>query len=216
QAEPNAEVRGQLAATARRLPADVCLPIVAALANHAEDVDDRHQPLMVWWALESKVDSDREQVLALFKESELWNQPLIKTAILERLMRRYATAGSRTDLISCARLFELAPDDISKKTLMAGFENSFKGRSLAGLPEVLVKALADAGGGSTTLQMRLGNPRAIQIALDAIKSPGKNQAQLVEYIQVLGELQEPQALPALQKLLSTTKVPDIQTGLLVA
>ncbi|WP_417390571.1 PVC-type heme-binding CxxCH protein [Gimesia sp.] len=216
QDEPNAEVRGQLAATARRLPAEVCLPIVAALSSYQEDVDDRHQPLMVWWALESKVDSDREQVLALFKDQELWNRPLIKTAILERLMRRYATAGSRTDLISCAKLFELAPDENSRKTLMAGFENSFKGRSLAGLPEVLVKALADAGGGSTTLQMRLGNPRAIQSALDALKTPGKNQAQLVEFIQVLGELQEPQALPALQKLLSTTRVPEVQIGLLVA
>ncbi len=214
--EPNAEVRGQLAATARRLPADVCLPIVEALTHYQEDVTDRHQPLMVWWALESKTVSDRDQTIALFKNKEFWNQPLVQSAILERLIRRYATAGSRTDLITCAKLFELAPDAKSQKALMTGFENSFKGRSLAGLPESLVQALAKAGGGSTTLQMRLGNKKALQIALDTLKSPGKNQSQLVEYIQVLGELQESQALPAMLKLLSTTKNEELQTGLLVA
>lgn len=214
--EPNAEVRGQLAATARRLPAEICLPIVDALTDYPEDLEDRHQPLMVWWALESKTASDRDQAIALFKNKEIWSRPLVQKTILERLIRRYATAGGRTNLITCAKLFELAPDTVSQKALMAGFESSFKGRSLAGLPEVLVKALADAGGGSTTLQMRLGNKKAIQLALNALKTPGKNQPLLVEYIQVLGELQEPQALPVMQTLLSQTKNADLQTGLLVA
>lgn len=214
--ESNAEVRGQLAATARRLPADVCLPIVDALVRYQEDIDDPHQPLMVWWALESKTVSDRDQVIALFKNQEFWKKPLVQSTILERLIRRYATAGSRTDLITCAKLFELAPDSVSRKALMAGFESSFKGRSLAGLPEALVQALANAGGGSTTLQMRLGNKQALQIALDTLKYPGKNRGQLVEYIQVLGELQESQALPAMLKLLSTTDDAALQIGLLVA
>lgn len=214
--EPNAEVRGQLAATARRLPADACLPIVDALTRYAKDLNDPHQPLMIWWALESKTVSDRDQAIALFKNKEIWSRPLVQKVILERLIRRYATAGGRTDLITCAKLFELAPDSVSQKALMAGFESSFKGRSLAGLPEELVKALADAGGGSTTLQMRLGNKKAIELALEALKTPGKNQPQLVEYIQVLGELQEPRALPVMQKLLSTTNNADLQTGLLVA
>ncbi|MBN71273.1 MAG: dehydrogenase [Gimesia sp.] len=216
QNEPNAEVRGQLAATARRLPADLCLPLVEALSRYEADVDDPHQPLMLWWALESRSVSDREQVLALFKDKQFWERPLVQSALLERLIRRYATAGSRTDLVTCAKLFELAPNAKSRQLLMAGFENSFKGRSLAGLPEALVKALADAGGGSTTLQMRLGNQAAIQTALDALKSPGKNQAELLDYIQVLGELQEPQARPVMQALLSSTKNSDLQTGLLVA
>lgn len=179
-------------------------------------MDDPHQPLMLWWALESRSVSDREQVLALFKDKQFWERPLVQSALLERLIRRYATAGSRTDLVTCAKLFELAPDAKSRQLLMTGFENSFKGRSLAGLPEALVKALADAGGGSTTLQMRLGNQAAIQTALDALKSPGKNQAELLDYIQVLGELQEPQARPVMQALLSSTKNSDLQTGLLVA
>ncbi|MCW5558040.1 MAG: ThuA domain-containing protein, partial [Verrucomicrobiae bacterium] len=65
-AESNIEVRAQLAATARRLPAAQGLPIVKALLAHDADAGDPRQPLLLWWAIEDKCGTDRDAVLALF------------------------------------------------------------------------------------------------------------------------------------------------------
>src|SRR5262249_10668434 len=54
--EPHVEVRGQLASTAKRLPATDALPIVRALLARDEDASDIHLPLLLWWALESKCE----------------------------------------------------------------------------------------------------------------------------------------------------------------
>ena len=50
-------------------------------------------------------------------------------------MRRYASTGSRKDLMICARLLESAPGKSHAGILMSGFETAMKGRSQASLPE---------------------------------------------------------------------------------
>ena len=68
--EPDVEVRSQLACSAKRLPARDALPIVRALLARSEDEQDIHIPLLLWWALEAKVATDPELVLAIFSDSE--------------------------------------------------------------------------------------------------------------------------------------------------
>ena len=60
--EAEVEVRSQLASTAKRLPAAQALPIVRNLLTHHEDVKDIHVPMLLWWAIESKAESDRAAV----------------------------------------------------------------------------------------------------------------------------------------------------------
>ena len=67
--EPDIEVRSQLACSAKRLPARDGLPIVRALLTQSEDERDIHLPLLLWWAIESKVATDPEAVLALFRKA---------------------------------------------------------------------------------------------------------------------------------------------------
>jgi hypothetical protein len=109
RSEPDVEVRSQLASSARRLPAADGLPIVRGLLGRSEDAGDIHLPLLLWWAIEAKVDSDRDRVLALFDDRALWSAPLVETHLLERLMRRLAQAGTRRDLADATRLLGLAP-----------------------------------------------------------------------------------------------------------
>src|SRR5205823_6770237 len=54
--EPDVHVRSQLASSARRLRAEDDLAIIGRLAEHGEDVKDPHVPLLVWWAIEAKVE----------------------------------------------------------------------------------------------------------------------------------------------------------------
>src|SRR5262249_40608855 len=140
--DTNIEVRLQLAASAHRLPASADLAIVRELLQRDEDATDPRQPLMLWWAIEAKCEKDRDAVLKLFAESPLWDRPIVREHILERLMRRFAATGTRADLLTCARLLDLAPSPAHAQKLMIGFEAAFKGRSLAGLPDELVQAMA--------------------------------------------------------------------------
>ncbi|OYW12775.1 MAG: dehydrogenase, partial [Planctomycetales bacterium 12-60-4] len=59
--EQNLEVRAQILATAKRLPAATALPLL--WAGEAEDISG-HLPLLAWWALESKAEKERESVFA--------------------------------------------------------------------------------------------------------------------------------------------------------
>src|SRR5690606_28776407 len=91
--EPHLEVRGQLASTAKRLPATESFAIISNLLKNHNDVQDPDIPLLVWWALESKAISDREELLALFGEREFWDHPIMLETILHRLMQRYIMEG---------------------------------------------------------------------------------------------------------------------------
>ena len=54
-------MRAQLASSAKRLRGEDALPVVRELLFRAEDANDKHLPLLIWWALESKAVSDRER-----------------------------------------------------------------------------------------------------------------------------------------------------------
>ena len=202
EVEPEVEVRSQLACSAKRLPACESLPIVAKLLARGEDVRDIHVPLLLWWAIEAKLatDADTEAVLALFQDRATWELPIVTSTIEERLMRRLAAAGTRKDLDRCARLLALAPGPEHAKKLMAGFEAAYAGRSLAALPQSLADALARYSGQSVTLGLRQGKPAAVAEALSVLSNEQADRAKQLQYLQVLGEVRVPGAVPVLLQL----------------
>ena len=54
--DDSVHVRSQLAASAKRLPASVAIPILRNLLARSEDIEDLHMPLMNWWALEAHAE----------------------------------------------------------------------------------------------------------------------------------------------------------------
>ena len=199
EGEPHIEVRNQLACSSRRLSAELALPIVRRLLSH-DDRTDPLQPLALWWALEQHVEGSPEQVLKLFESPEVWQLPLVRDVILERLMRRFAQSGTRADLVRAARLLRLAPDRDGSKILMSGFETAVQGRSLTGLPAELVDAIAAAGGLSLELRLRRGEAAAIATALEQLASAKTPVERAVRLLEILGETRPPQAKPVLLKL----------------
>lgn len=198
--ETHIEARCQLACSARRLPASLSLPMVRSLLHHASDVDDVFIPLSLWWAVESKVETDRDQVLAFFADETIWDEELVQQHVLQRLMRRFAMTGKRLDLLACARLLEMSPGDEQTKALIAGFEEAFKGRSLAKLPSALVEALAKSGGGSLALRLRQEDASAITEALKIIQDADADIAKRLEYISIFSDISRPECVPVLLSL----------------
>ncbi len=101
--EPDVTVRSQLACTAKRLTGPDGLPIVEKLLARGEDVDDPHLPLLLWWAIEDKVRSDREEVLQRFASRAAWQLPIARSTVIERLARRYLVERLRNRICRLRR-----------------------------------------------------------------------------------------------------------------
>ena len=216
--EPYVEVRKQLASSARRLPAKDALPIIRNLLNYDEDSKDIHQPLMLWWAIEAKAsDGSRKEILdLLFADKDVWNTAIVKEHLIDRIMKRYALAGSREELIAAAELLNAAPDKASTDLLLKGFEEAYKGRSLAGLPDQLVAAIAKSGGGSTALKLRQGDATSIKLAVDSVASGKGSTGDRLQYLQIFGEIRRPEFIPVLLNIVDSEKNADLVSAALTA
>lgn len=195
--EPNVEVRSQLACSARRLPTADCLPIAQALMSHAEDATDPHLPLLIWWALEANCGVQREAVLAIFDTPDVWREPVVAEQILPRLMKRFAQAGTRADLLICAQLFRDAPDAASNERLLQGFAEAFAGRSMASLPDDLVAAIPANSPFAAVLGVRRGDPQAVAAALESLGDDKTPPERRIELAQLFGEVKQSTAVDAL-------------------
>jgi putative heme-binding domain-containing protein len=213
--EPHVEVRSQLACSARRLPAKECLRIVANLLRHDEDAGDIHLPLLLWWALENKV-AHADQVVQLFEDKTLWDRPLVREHLLERLVRRFAASGKRSDLLACAKLFEISPSAEHGKRLLAGFETAFEGRSMRGLPAELVEALGKVGGGSLALRVRQGDAAAATEALAIVRNEKAKPRDRVLYIDIAGQIKLKDADLLLLEIVETSKNAEVRQAALHA
>lgn len=195
--EPEVRVRAQMASSARRLPTTQTLSLVGALFSHDADVRDPFVPLLCWWALESHIARDPDAVLTLFQSPAVWDRPLVREQILSRLMRRFAVEGRRQDLLICASLLRAAPSTNLSAQLMKGFEEAYRGRTMTGLPDELLTALAATGRAPLVLRVRQREAAAIDEALSQIRSATAKLEDRLLYTRTLGELREPRALEPL-------------------
>jgi len=215
--ETNLEVRNQLAATARRLPAQEGLGVVKGLAQHEEDVADNRMPLLLWWAVEAQCGEHPDEVLQLFADPAFWQLPMVQRHLTERTARRFALTGSRRDLLAVAGLFERSPAAEQSHRLMAGFEAAYKGRTLAGLPDALVSAMARHGVGSAAFALRQGDPQAIRKAIRTVTDETAAREERLEFLGVMSEVRIPGAVPALIKAcMAEVKDDGLQKSILSA
>ncbi len=214
--EPDAEVRSQFASSARRLPTGQMLTLVAALASRDEDAQDAYVPLLLWFALESHVTLDREAVVGLLRDRALWERPLVQEHLLPRLMRRFATEGRRADLLVCAQLLRLAPTPAQCVPLMKGFEEAYRGRELAGLPDELLQALAASGKAPLILRLRQGDAAAIKESLAIVANPKADVTGRLNQIRVFGEVRQSAAQSVLLKLASSSEAAALRKAALIS
>jgi putative heme-binding domain-containing protein len=111
-------VRCQLAATSRRLPGTVGLPIVERLLCRGLDRDDPYLPLMLWWALEARALTDADRLVSFFGAGGSWDDSGRRENAL-RLVRRYAEEGTRAGYDACERLLTSATGAYQAEALTA-------------------------------------------------------------------------------------------------
>ncbi|QDT06090.1 Cytochrome c [Rubripirellula lacrimiformis] len=203
ESEDDVQVRSQLAATAKRLDAGAALPIIRALINHDEDIDDPHMPLMIWWALEAQA-ADRNAVAGFIEDDLLWQRPMFRNHLADRLIQRYASAAKPEDLSFCATYWQTAPDDAARAVLMRGLNAAFQGGSLPPLPDALAKAIADyqqqLGDSGLVLALRQGIPDASANAIKALLDPKTDLGIRMTIAETLGQVGDDTTSGALLRL----------------
>jgi putative heme-binding domain-containing protein len=199
--EPHAEVRSQLVCTAKRIPAADAMPVIRNLIIHHDDSADPDMPLLTWWAIEAKAGTDHKAVVDLFRDKKIWEQKIVKDALLKRIMQRYVMAGGPADFDVCTELLKMAPSKEAGALLMAGLEEGLRGRKITDLPASLLAAAqpyqTEAGGGGLALDLRQGKQEALDKAFKVIADPSGNISQRISYIRILGELNQPASVPVL-------------------
>jgi putative membrane-bound dehydrogenase-like protein len=227
--EMSSVVRSQLACSSKRLPAADCLPIIRELLRYSEDINDPHIPLLLWWAIEDKAITHRDQVLALLDKPDAWRLPLVKHFLLERLARRYLAEGGKADFETCAHLLEKAPAAEERELLLNGMDKALEGRLLMNAPLGLSKTLVSLWRRSCTergnqrestvllrLAVRLGEKKAYAHLLKQIadaKIPEKERTPLVE---LLGQVGKSDNVSLLLDLLVTAKTDALRGAVLSA
>jgi putative heme-binding domain-containing protein len=166
------------------------------------------------------VISNREEVLEIFSANELWNSPLVKKHILERLAQRFA---SEEDFTGCARLLEAAgdrTDDVD--TLLKGIDKAFAGRSFDSVAPSLASWFErrwNAGKQSSTLirvGVRLGSVEAQNETMRRIKDEKLSAEQRAEFVELLGETRKAMWTPSFLTLLENSRSEKIQAAAIAA
>ena len=195
--ETDAEVRSQFASTARRLATPQGFALVAAVMSHDEDVNDPYIPLLCWWVFEAQIPSATADVMALFKTRALWDEPMVTEQILPRLVRRFAVDGKRQELLLVAELLRFAPTPKIAAQLMKGFEEAYRGRTMSGLPDELVSAMATLGGASLAMRLRQGDDAAVKESLAIVINTKAKLEDRLLYTRTFGEVRSADAVPVL-------------------
>lgn len=216
--EKNLEVRAQILASAKKLPAKTALPLL--WSGEAEDISG-HLPLLAWWALESKAEKEREAVFAFLKSDTAFLQTkLFKDDLAEKLAKRYALAGGEQNFQSCADLLELTDDEALRGKFIAGIASAFEGAEMPKLPESLSKALneyiAKNSGGDLTLALRSGNADALKKALALLSDKNASNTARIAVAKTLAELGKQEAVMPMVAILKATNPPSLKRGILQA
>ncbi len=220
--EPHPEVRTQIAASAKRIAGEQSLAVIKALAlNAKENPVDSRLGLMLWWAMESKAETQRDQVVALFSDPSLWQSPVVQGFWLKQLPQRWALAGGELNLQACSKLISLAPDDSGRSLVLTGIAAAFDGAQLPKLPDALALALAaylkQQGGGGLELAVRSGDAKAVKEAITKLKAPTSPVTQRAALALALAETGHVDALSTLDAIFkSTSEAPTAKRALLPA
>lgn len=218
--EPDVNVRSQLAASARRLPGGIAIPVLRALILHHDDSDDIDIPLMIWWAVEAHTESSRNQWVAFFKDPKVWGHPLVQEILLPRITQRYAMSGGVENYTTAQKIIQSAPSSSYMPALMMGLEEGLRGRDVRELPKGLQKIVEDfrraSGEPELAVGLRSRDTEVVSQVMKQISDESASQNSRLAYLRILEDTDVPALIPDLLKVLSSSSSGVIQQSVLQA
>ncbi|MCH9652520.1 MAG: c-type cytochrome [Planctomycetes bacterium] len=216
--DSSAKVRSQLASTAVRIPASHGLSIAHILLLRNEDQMDPHIPLLLWWAVEQHAVDAIDDIKQRFVDKSVWQQPLIRDEILNRLTQRLAAEATPRTLSVCKQIVESAPSAKLEQSMLSSLD---AGLAMARIDRNEKKRLTDRMPGDfkqwliekwkkqpenlTLLELngRLGNPLVTNHALQVITSDHAKKEQRISMFNLLREFGDASCIESLSPLLES-------------
>jgi putative membrane-bound dehydrogenase-like protein len=209
-------VRCQLACTAKRLVAEHGLELVAELMVRGVDRDDPFIPLLIWWAVEAKVDSDPAAVTAIvWAARSKWDRKL-GTVVAERLGRRAASTNPpRWDDLDA--LLYVASDDAFKTDVIAGVDATLRGTPPTAVPKELLLILQTMTGPLVDrVRVRLGDAEIRTDFVERAIDPAAPAADRVAALELLTQVKAPELSGLLPGVLTGAKSDAVRVAALAA
>ena len=194
--EPDVRVRSQLACTARRLAPAQGLEVARRLLVRDLDGDDPHVPLLLWWAVEKHALMNLEDTLARFTGPAAWRSAMLRSTILERLVRRLAAEKNTAGDSACARVIASAPSDQLRRPLLVALDEAMRERQADTLAPSLVQiivTLADHDPAEMTLTRlaaRAGSRTAMERARAIAANGHAAENERLAVLDVMGEVKD--------------------------
>jgi putative membrane-bound dehydrogenase-like protein len=120
-------VRLNLASDMQKLPLEARWPIATALAQHAEDANDRQQPLMIWYGIEPAVAADPLKGVELIATAK---HPTVRRLVARRITELIESHPAATDALVAL----LAKNTDATPDILAGMAAGLDGFSTAKKP----------------------------------------------------------------------------------
>lgn len=136
--EPAPLVRLYLASAMQRLPAEFAMPIGKALAQRAEDANDRNLPGMVWYGVEPIAAINPQQSVELAIASAM---PNVRKNVARRLtVAHYADGAKDEPLNAVIQAAILSSNQAVTRELLEGVAAGLAGRREAAMPSAWPQA----------------------------------------------------------------------------
>ena len=202
--ESHVEVRAQILASAKRMPAEA-LPLLYASLGVADE--SGHIPLLSWWALEAHLGApaERSATLGFLRASpEFVRSPLFREFLAERIGKRLAQEGGGS-LDDAAALLALSPPDAAER-LVGGILSRLDSGDLPPMPAALRAAVdrqlnKDGRKPIALGALREGDKSALADALKELSDKRTPARRRNEVADALSAVRRPEAVEPLIRLL---------------
>lgn len=153
-------VRLHTASDMQRLPLEARWPIATALAKHAEDADDRQQPLMIWYGIEPAVAADPMKGVELIKEAKL---PTVRRLVARRIAEMIEAKPEAVDALVALMANNTEARDDVLAGVTAGLDGFSSAKKPKGWDEFAAKASADKTGDTEHAKARASSIQALSM-----------------------------------------------------
>lgn len=220
RSEPAPQVRLQLASTCQQLKKQDVLPVLQNLMSHKDDANDPCLPLLIWLALEGRLQAAAPATtgtptLAWLRDHAPGN-PLIRDHIVARTVRRLLADDRPENLQSCVAFIGAVTDSTVRLRALEGMSEAYKNRQVeppANWKSVYATLLDDEDQAVQMLARRLAvtfqDQQAIARALTRAVDPQATPAARQEAIRDIALAHPPKGLPVLQQLLRAEKETEL-------
>ncbi len=200
----NGLVRLHIASALQHFPLESRWPIATALSLHAEDADDRQQPLMIWYGIEPAVAADPMKGVELIKQARL---PTVRRLVARRIAEMIEDKPEAVDalIVAMAGIDKAAGEDVLRG-LAAGLNGFSTARKPKGWDEA-AKALEAHGSEemkelTRQLSVVFGSGRAADELITIVKEVDGDANARLNAFASLTRNAKPELLPVVRRLIN--------------